>query len=316
MSLLRDVFTQALRRSPLSGFLLALILFMLAQMVVGGLVAPLVGWLLGLDRGLLPEIVSGQFEVHPSARLVFQVLQFFNQLLVWGLPAVLLASWLGKPGEVLQLRLPKPVWVPLLAGLVMLVALPLVQWTFLPANSIQLPSFLQPLEQAMLDQESQVQRALMGMFTQGGAAALPFHLLVFAIMPGLCEELFFRGFLLAHTRRHWNVHLAVWAVALLFSLMHFQVLGLFSRLLLGGLLGYFVVYGGSIWPAVIAHAIFNGVAVAATVLAAGSLEESAPLPEEARPVWYLALASGLLTAFLMNRYRDAVEPAEPTSVSS
>ncbi len=316
MSLLRDVFTRALRRSPVAGFLLAIILFLAAQMLLAGLVMPLLGWAFDLDRSQLIKIVDGQFDVDPSAKVFFQLLQLLNQLLVWGLPAVLLASWLGKPAEVLQLRLPRPVWIPLLAGLVMLVALPLVQWTFLPANSIQLPTALKTLEEAMLDQENRVQRALMGLFTNGGVASLPVHLLVFAIMPGLCEELFFRGFLLAHARRHWNPHVAVWVVALLFSLIHFQVLGFFSRLLLGGLLGYFVVYGGSLWSAVVAHTIFNGVAVAATVLASESLDKTMPLPEEARPVWYLALASGLLTAFLMNRYRDAAETAEPISPSS
>lgn len=79
-----------------------------------------------------------------------------------------------------------------------------------------------------------------------------------AIIPALCEELVFRGVmmpLIAKMTR--NIHAAVWITAFLFSLIHMQFYGFLPRMIMGALLGYFVVWSGSLWTSVLAHFINN-----------------------------------------------------------
>jgi membrane protease YdiL (CAAX protease family) len=79
-----------------------------------------------------------------------------------------------------------------------------------------------------------------------------------AIIPAICEELVFRGVmlpLLAKITR--NIHAAVWITAMLFSLIHVQFYGFLPRMIMGALLGYFVVWSGSLWTSILAHFINN-----------------------------------------------------------
>jgi membrane protease YdiL (CAAX protease family) len=79
-----------------------------------------------------------------------------------------------------------------------------------------------------------------------------------AIIPAICEELVFRGVmmpLLAKMTR--NIHAAVWITAFLFSLIHMQFYGFLPRMIMGALLGYFVVWSGSLWASILAHFLNN-----------------------------------------------------------
>jgi membrane protease YdiL (CAAX protease family) len=54
-----------------------------------------------------------------------------------------------------------------------------------------------------------------------------------------------------------NIHAAVWITAMLFSLIHVQFYGFLPRMIMGALLGYFVVWSGSLWTSILAHFINN-----------------------------------------------------------
>ena len=82
-----------------------------------------------------------------------------------------------------------------------------------------------------------------------------------AIIPAICEEFAFRGVmqpLLAKMTR--NKHLAIWITAIVFSLFHMQFYGFIPRVLLGALLGYLVIWSGSLWTSVFAHFVNNAMA--------------------------------------------------------
>ena len=87
-------------------------------------------------------------------------------------------------------------------------------------------------------------------------------ILIVGILTGLGEEFFFRGGMLGlmikgALGRHWSV----WIVAVVFSLMHFQMFGFLPRLLLGAWFGYLYIWSGRIWLPVAAHAFNNSVVV-------------------------------------------------------
>lgn len=74
----------------------------------------------------------------------------------------------------------------------------------------------------------------------------------------LAEEVMFRAGLLQLFRyTTLNKHVVAILIGLVFSLIHFDLLGLVPRWLLGTLFVYLVYWSGSLWPAVWAHVLNN-----------------------------------------------------------
>ena len=97
-----------------------------------------------------------------------------------------------------------------------------------------------------------------------GIHDLPTALLLFAVVPAICEEIAFRGFILTGLERGHNARTAIVMSALLFGFMH-VLLSLFQQLfnatLLGLVLGLLAVRSRSILPGLVFHTINNGLAV-------------------------------------------------------
>ena len=95
--------------------------------------------------------------------------------------------------------------------------------------------------------------------------AVPLGLLLFsgAITPAICEEWFFRGFVMAALRR-FGMWSAVLGSAILFALMHVLTSNVLSlerllpSLFMGVVLGLIAWRTGSLWPGVLLHACHNG----------------------------------------------------------
>lgn len=88
------------------------------------------------------------------------------------------------------------------------------------------------------------------------------NILTIAIIPAVLEELFFRGCLQRSVSKLTkNYHVAIWITACIFSLLHFQFIGLFPRIILGALLGYLYFWTKNIWVPIIVHAINNATVI-------------------------------------------------------
>ncbi|HLU68761.1 MAG TPA: type II CAAX endopeptidase family protein [Kofleriaceae bacterium] len=87
------------------------------------------------------------------------------------------------------------------------------------------------------------------------------QLLVLAVLPGLCEELLVRGAILRGLVGRLGAAGAVAASTVYFSLLHLSPARALPTALLGALLAVVVLRSGSVWPAVIAHALNNAAAV-------------------------------------------------------
>ncbi|HEY3402795.1 MAG TPA: CPBP family intramembrane glutamic endopeptidase [Ohtaekwangia sp.] len=87
---------------------------------------------------------------------------------------------------------------------------------------------------------------------------------VIAILPGIGEEIVFRGIIQRELIRGTNnIHLSIWLAAAIFSGFHFQFYGFVPRMLLGALFGYLYYWSGSLWLAMLAHFVNNGLMVLA-----------------------------------------------------
>ncbi len=95
---------------------------------------------------------------------------------------------------------------------------------------------------------------------KGISAATVF--VVLAIIPAVCEELFFRGFLLSGLAQSIRPGRAILWSAAAFAAFHFYIFRFAATAGLGVLMGWARWRSGSIWPAITIHAIHNGLLVA------------------------------------------------------
>lgn len=94
-------------------------------------------------------------------------------------------------------------------------------------------------------------------FTQLGALPLSKALLLVAVLPGLCEELLCRGFILHALKARFGKPGTILITAVVFSFLHMDVYRLLPTAVLGLLLGWLVIETGSILPAMLGHAMNN-----------------------------------------------------------
>ncbi len=82
-----------------------------------------------------------------------------------------------------------------------------------------------------------------------------------AIMPAICEELFFRGFLLKAFNVDKHPFTIILITSILFGIYHMNILQFFTGLLLGSVLGFITYKSKSIYPAIILHFMNNFIAI-------------------------------------------------------
>lgn len=149
----------------------------------------------------------------------------------------------------------------MMAGFIALTALPLISFTGYLNSQLVLPDFLSGLQDWIEAREEVSQGLILQFLQQSEPIDLVINLIMIAIIPAIGEELFFRGFLQRVFQSRYSAHVSIWLAAAIFSAIHLQFLGFVPRMLLGALFGYLVFWSGSVWPAIVAHAINNGTAV-------------------------------------------------------
>ena len=134
-------------------------------------------------------------------------------------------------------------------------------------------------------------------------------LITVAIAAPLGEEIFFRGFALPALRRTFGLLAAILVSAALFSMLHMDPVGFAGLLEIGVLLAALRIWSGSLWTAVLGHAVNNGIAGGAFLLG----WEDPDLPP---PAWVLALGATLLVAgvWQLARLLRSVPPSDAEEV--
>src|SRR5690606_20590355 len=137
------------------------------------------------------------------------------------------------------------------------------------------------------------------------------NIVVIAVLPGIGEELFFRGALQQiGTRIFKNEYIAVWVVAIIFSAIHLQFYGFFPRLLLGVFFGYLVIWTRNIWTAVIAHFVNNSMVVILAFYYATQGKSYAELMEsDSYPiiVYLGSFVFSIIIAFIFYQYTTRIK---------
>ena len=173
-----------------------------------------------------------------------------TQLLLFALPVIFLA-WYMK----LDLRRTFSLRAPSLIAV--------VGATLLAVAAAPLANLLQQIQFSWFG-VSQGTRALMEQ--QGalfGDPPLWCLLLAIAVIPGICEEVLFRGFLVAGLRERMSGLKVVLLVGLVFGLFHIYVEKILVVSLMGMLLTLVCLRSGSLVLAILVHVAHNGLLVAA-----------------------------------------------------
>lgn len=171
------------------------------------------------------------------------------------------------PADYLKPNIKFPYWLLFLGFFIMLIANPTIEILSNINQKLQLPEFLSGMQKWMEESEKNAQTITGVMLKMPTIGTMFFDLFLIGLVTAIVEELMFRGVLQTIFAR-WtqSYHAAVWITAVLFSAFHMEFFGFLPRVLLGALFGYFVVWSGSIWPAIWGHFVNNGSAVVASYL--------------------------------------------------
>lgn len=204
------------------------------------------------------------------------VTQAVTQLLTLALPVLIVTTiyYRGRQREYYRLDFSGRRWTMALAGMaIMLLIVPLddalARWN----QTWELGA----MGEALRAMQDKTEGLINDMFSATGIGGLLTNLLVIALVPAVCEELFFRAgiqnllerwFTGSHDgggagrRKAIGTHAAVWVTAVVFSLIHGEMFSFVPRVLMGAVLGYLYVCSGSLLVNMAAHFINNGLLVA------------------------------------------------------
>jgi sodium transport system permease protein len=209
-------------------------------------------------------------------------------------PPVLLMTFLftRSPRETLLLK--RPPWLAIPAAALLALAL------HPTANLLQtLVQRLYPVSAEVMPKMMEIQNLLRG-------ANFWFLFLLIAVVPAICEELAFRGFILSGFRHLGHNRRAIIYSALLFGLTHGILQQSLIASLVGVILGYLAVQCGSIVPCMVFHLCHNALAIVNSRITPDMFPDSSLLRGFVSPIsaggcefTWRGIVCGAMVAFLL-----------------
>ncbi len=210
----------------------------------------LFGELLALFSGLM-----SYFPIpHDVFNLIYQLFYGAGYLACFLLPIPFLRLFVKNAGHSYQPVYAQPRMTPyfpliLFAGVALIIAASFVNAFF--AQFVDFSSLLPPQYTESMEDMAPYQMVL--------------QFIVMCLIPGVCEELLFRGAILTNCLP-FGRHKAILISALLFGLMHQNVAQIFYAFVAGILLGLVYEYTGSIWNCILLHTLNNFVSLFSSLL--------------------------------------------------
>lgn len=234
------------------------------QATLGFVLMLLAGWFIA---PLVPQALGLSDKITPLAMIL-------TQTVVIGLPSFLLALLLTKkPLVALGLKAPVDRKYLLLGLLLPLALHPLV-------------SMVYHIVETYMPMAESIKKLFGGLVVE---APLLASVAAVAIVPGFCEELAFRGWILSGIRSSSRQWTAIVISSILFGVMHVLLSAyqqFFHATLLGLVLGLLAVRSGSLWPSVIMHMMNNAMAVLLGAWATASPSTAGWLFADTKSLYY------------------------------
>jgi hypothetical protein len=250
----RSTFSPAVR-----AFLMAVLGVMTTFLVFQGVASVLVGvWVFAsVPASELQELggsVSAQADLIGRFTREILVSNSIGQLVGLGLVTLGLARLHARNLSGF-LRLRRSTWMLVALSLLALLALqPGVQWLAELNRQIPLPEGLQQFEQSQLELIEKVLQSDTGLL---------FNLTMMAVVPGIFEELAFRGYVQRQFERSLGPAAGIVLSGVVFGVYHLRLSQVLPLTMLGIFLAYLTWRTGSLLPAILVHFAHNALAVVA-----------------------------------------------------
>jgi membrane protease YdiL (CAAX protease family) len=191
----------------------------------------------------------------------------------------------NKIKQYLQLRHFQPIYL-LLFPLALFMLYPLMGYLAFFIDKIDFPDFLSQMD-------ADATESLTRLLKMDHPIDLIINLLLISILPGIGEELLFRGIIQKEIYQKWNrPHLAIWVTAFIFAAFHFQIVGFLPKMMIGVVLGYAYFFSGSLILPMVIHAINNGFATVSYYFA-GEGTKAENIPDQNIPLGSVIISTML-----------------------
>lgn len=188
-----------------------------------------------------------------------------SQVLTFAMPALLwVLLYVGDFRNGLQLDFALSKWGKAGVGVLLLILLlPALDWVTEWNKGWHLPESMAVLEQQLRDANEASEQLVKQILARPGTGAFVVNLFVVALLPAVCEELFFRCGIQQLLQKCFknNAHVAILLTAVIFSLAHGEFFAFVPRFVMGMLLGYLFYLSKSVLVNMLVHFCNNAVIV-------------------------------------------------------
>lgn len=246
-------------KSAGSQFLILISIAMVSFFLLGLLGTIVLSAITGINVVELADISKMNFSKPGIISFIrgMQVVQFISLFLVPSLICAHLFSTDGK--NYLGLKTPSNKFYFLVGVAIMLISIPLVNWLGELNKNFH---FSTEVDSWMKRSEDEAAKTVQALLSKHTVKDLMLNIFFIAGLAAVGEELLFRGMvqrlLIKMFKTPWP---GIIITAFLFSAMHMQFYGFLPRFLLGILLGAIYWYSGSLWTAILAHFVYDGLLI-------------------------------------------------------
>lgn len=236
---------------------------------------------------------------HRTTVLLMQGMSSFGGFII----TPLIYYYLMVKGNIIKdyVKFPSNLMTTLVITVIMVFSFMVVNTVFIEWNAnLQFPEFLSGIERWATNLEESMEDLTKYLTEFDSTEYFILSIIVIAVIPGIGEEILFRGFLQNIFRQLFrNDHVAVWVAAFFFSFIHFQFYGLIPRMLLGALFGYLYLWSGNLLVPIVAHFLNNSVSLLSLFVYKKGLTDFDAESTEALPIVYVLIFSALFVATLI-----------------
>ncbi|MEQ8471547.1 MAG: CPBP family intramembrane glutamic endopeptidase [Marinoscillum sp.] len=264
-----------------------------------------IGAIFGYDLQELINILSNP-NASEDARLPLMLTQGITSLGAFVLaPVIFIKLHLKlslRPFFAAPEQLIRPVFLTIVILFCFMVANSVViEWN----QNINMPGIFSSFEEWAQSKELQLEELTEYLTSFNGIEEYLIAMLVIAVLPAIGEELLFRGLIQNLFRKALgNHHLAIWAAAVLFGVMHFQFYGVVPRIFLGALFGYIYYWSGHLSLAMIGHFVNNGLTLTLLYFTQLEFTDFDPTSTENSPPFYVVSIFFVAGAVLLYLFRN------------
>lgn len=192
---------------------------------------------------------------------IINVGQLLSSILMFAVPALLVGRMVNGKARMV-FAAPMSTWRRFFVAVAAIVLVqPLVQWCSYINEAICALPQLNIFDPSLGRQQNAL--LLSNMLDLQSVSGVVVSFFVVAIVPAVCEELFFRGILQNAVRRICTSGVVVVLIsAVVFSVLHFEATAFLPRLVLGVVLGLLYLLTGNLWLSIVAHTVNNAATLA------------------------------------------------------